>query len=385
MSLKRAVLEGLTCTYARLCGKSSREPDVSRIFVLRNNDLGDVMLVTPLLHVLRKSFPESHIGIGVGSWATSLLANNPDVDEVITLDAPWHNKTICEVPWNSPAGLKRALKFIRSSPQIEALRTGQFTVGIDVLGSPYGSMLMVAAGIPYRLGVKGYAGGHSACQVALPFDPDAQVGRFALGFAEKLGATLPEGPVRPRLYLSSEEQGRASKRWAEAEDAALTCRNDTQTDKPLRILVAPGAGFAKKRWPTEHFAALCQIISDTVPEAIIVVGSEADKPMGERITAAVPNAKNLCGQVSLRDSFALTEQADLALTNSSLMMHVAGAFSTNNAVLLGPAYESARAHAKQWGYPETCLVLGPEANHPAITSPEEAFDEIESAGWLQVD
>ncbi len=382
MSLKRAVLEGLTCAYARLRGQWPSEPDTARIFVLRNNDLGDVMLVTPLLHTLRQAFPQSYIAVGVGSWATSLLTNNPDVDEIIALDAPWHNKAICDVPWSSPAGLKRAINFIRCSPQVEALRTGKFTVGIDVLGSPYGSMLMVAAGIPFRLGVKGYAGGHSACQLAQPFDPDAQVGRFALGFAEKLGATLPDGPTRPRLYLSSEEKARATQRWAKAEEAAKAGRNDTQPGKPLRILVAPGAGLVEKRWPTEHFAALCKLISDKTKASIIVVGSEADKPMGEQIATAVPSAHNLCGAVSLRDSFALTEQADLALTNSSLMMHVAGAFSTHNAVLLGPAYDSAKAHAKQWGYPESCIVLGPEQEHPTITTPEEALDAIESAGWL---
>jgi hypothetical protein len=54
--------------------------------------------------------------------------------------------------------------------------------------------------MPFRPGVRGYAGGQSAASIAIPFSPDEHVGRMALRFAEVLGATmLPE--VRPQLFL----------------------------------------------------------------------------------------------------------------------------------------------------------------------------------------
>ena len=72
------------------------------VFVLRNNDLGDVLLVTPLLCGLRKAFPQARIFVGVGDWANELLAGNPDIDEVLPTNAPWHNKRNCRFPANSP-------------------------------------------------------------------------------------------------------------------------------------------------------------------------------------------------------------------------------------------------------------------------------------------
>ena len=64
-------------------------------FVLRNNDLGDVLVATPLLKGLKKAFPDSRVSIGVGDWAMPLLENNPYVDEIIPCNAPWHNKQNC--------------------------------------------------------------------------------------------------------------------------------------------------------------------------------------------------------------------------------------------------------------------------------------------------
>ena len=73
-----------------------------KIFVLRNNDLGDVLVTTPLIAGLRIAFPNCHIAIGVGQWAKPLLHQNPNLDQIISCDAPWHNKQNCMFPANSP-------------------------------------------------------------------------------------------------------------------------------------------------------------------------------------------------------------------------------------------------------------------------------------------
>ena len=60
----------------------------SSIFVLRNNDLGDVLVTTPLLAGLRLAFPNAKVSIGVGKWARTLLEHNPDLDEIVDCNAP---------------------------------------------------------------------------------------------------------------------------------------------------------------------------------------------------------------------------------------------------------------------------------------------------------
>src|SRR6202035_3183521 len=131
------------------------------ILVLRNNDLGDLVTVTPLFQVLRSAFPEAHIVAAVCSWAKDILKNNPYISEVIDCNAPWHNHRA------GSKSLIRPLKYIFQSPEMKRLQSENFDVCIDVVGSQFGSLLMMKLGIPIRVGRKGYAGGHTGATLYL--------------------------------------------------------------------------------------------------------------------------------------------------------------------------------------------------------------------------
>jgi ADP-heptose:LPS heptosyltransferase len=47
--------------------------------------------------------------------------------------------------------------------------------------------------------------------------------------------------------------------------------------------------------------------------------------------------------------------ADFVVCNTSLSMHLAGAFKIPALTLLGEWYDSAELHQKQWGYPESTI------------------------------
>jgi ADP-heptose:LPS heptosyltransferase len=55
----------------------------------------------------------------------------------------------------------------------------------------------------------------------------------------------------------------------------------------------------------------------------------------------------------------MVSQSDFVITNTSLCMHLAGAFEVPSLTLLGDWYDSAKLHHEQWGYPEG-KVLGKE-------------------------
>jgi heptosyltransferase-2 len=308
------------------------------IFVLRNNDIGDLLVVTPLFAALRRRFPSARIVAGVGSWNIDVLRDNPNVDEILPVNAPWHNQQL------RPQGLASALRYIAGSSEAEALAQAACDIGIDVLGSPQGSLLLMRARIPWRLGVRGYAGGDSAAQQCVVFDGHEHVGRAALRFAELLGATaLPEN--RPQLFLPAkvEEHG--------------------------AIVVAPGGGFPEKRWPLPSFAALLDRLA---PRRVIVIGGDGDRVLGAELAAGRVHVEDRTGRATLRETFAIIADAQAVICNSSMAMHAAAAFRKPCAVLLGAHFSDADQHAAQWAYPET-RVLGRTAGHPAIWTPEEAW------------
>ena len=335
------------------------------VFVLRNNDLGDVLLTTPLLHGLRKAFPLSKISIGVGDWAKDLLKNNPDVDHVHYVNAPWHNKQNCRYPANSPRTFLEGMLYILLSKEVRILRKKDFSHGIDVLGSRQGSWLLLRAGIPNGYGVKGYAGGHNWCKAHIEFKEDQNVAQAALKFLGLMNADCDVEP-RPKILLSDEEIKWGERRWEE------------NNAKGKRIVIAPGAGFPEKNWGNDHYTALGKMIADRTSHQVLIVGDAGDRDKIKLSgTVEGKNVKCLCGETSIRETAAIIRASNLTITNSSVAMHLAAAFEIPTIVCLGNAYDSANLHHSQWGYPES-TILGKEVSQHKNQLPKanDIFDLV---------
>lgn len=354
MSGKRLIADRLLDLMSKVIVSDQRQPDKSRsIFILRNNDIGDLLVITPLFEVLKKQFPDAHIVVGVGNWNLETLKLNPYISEILPINAPWHNKFIPDQNlWN-------ALNYIVFSPESQELAKRCFDIGIDVLGSYFGSLLMMRSGISYRLGVKGYAGGHTVVQQYVEYNEYEQVGRSALRFAELLGATeLPE--CRPQIFLSASEVEAGQRRWS---------MKTYTTEK--RIVIGPGGGFPEKCWPLENYAELVKMLTEIGNLEVIIIGGKQDREAGKQLANLSPLVKSLAGDLTLRESFALVAAADLVICNSSMLMHAAAAFSIPTVVLLGECFTSTKQHAAQWGYEGICHIFGKEGDRLEVYTPTE--------------
>ena len=332
------------------------------IFVLRNNDLGDVLVATPLLKGLKTANPSCKISIGVGDWAIPLLKNNPYVDEVIACNAPWHNKQNCKFPANSLKTFIAGFLYVLLSKETRYVTSKKFTHGIDVLGSRQGSWLMLRAMITNRLGVKGYAGGERWCTKYIDFKEESNVAEAALKFLKLMDAEVNIDP-RPSIYLTKNELAKAENSWGERPAGTK------------RIILAPGGGFPEKCWGDHNFTQLANLLIENTRYQICIIGSKEDK---KRISLNHGSqASNLCGELTLRQSSSMVSLADYVICNSSLCMHLAGAFKIPTLTLLGECFDSTELHQKQWGYPESS-VKGKELKDSLtnICTPSEAYEFI---------
>jgi len=361
MSLKRRVIDIFIWLLSWIVNKQNNNPPKpNSIFVLRNNDLGDLLIITPLFEALRRQFPDAHIVAGVGQWNIEILKLNPYISEILPVNAPWHNKFI---PKQS---LWDALNYIAFSSESEELANRRFDIGIDILGSYFGSLLMMRAGIPYRLGVRGYAGGHSATQQYVEYNDYEQVGRASLRFAELLGATeLPE--CRPQIFLSPSEREAGEHRWSQKGEGS---------NQQKRIVIGPGGGFVEKCWPLENYATLVKMLTAISNLEVIIVGGKQDREVGRQLAAISPLVRSLAADLTLRETFALVAAADLVVCNSSMLMHAAAAFWIPTVVLLGDCFSSTKQHAAQWGYEGICHIFGKEGERQEIYTPTEVMSIV---------
>ena len=312
------------------------------IFVLRNNDLGDVLVATPLLDALRRCFPSSRIAMGVGSWARPLLVGNPHLSWIETVDAPWFNKY-------ASGGALAALRFAWASSTVKRIRERRFDIGIDVLGSSWGALLLTRARIPRRLGTTDFAGGEAGFTDGQPYLPLEHVARGAMRFAQLLGAAeLPS--IRPQVFLSEDEVAAAELTW---HGASFADRRGA-----IRLLMAPGAGVPARAWPRDRFRELAGRLSGRKEVALMLIGGPKEAELCESVAGT--RVLSLAGRQSLREMIATVASSDVVICNSSLVLHAAAAFSKPCLVLLGSGFPSASDHQRQWGYDGLSVSLGPE-------------------------
>ena len=65
--------------------RSNGQPSVKRILLIKLRYLGDVVLSTPILPLLRKQFPEAKMTFLVNPGTAAVLQGNPYLDEVWVL------------------------------------------------------------------------------------------------------------------------------------------------------------------------------------------------------------------------------------------------------------------------------------------------------------
>ena len=70
------------------------ELDYKRIVVTFLMHLGDVILTTPFLEVLRKAAPHSHITYVIDEKLQQVMQYNPNIDELIVVDKKGRHNSI---------------------------------------------------------------------------------------------------------------------------------------------------------------------------------------------------------------------------------------------------------------------------------------------------
>jgi heptosyltransferase-2 len=399
-TLKQQALHGLIQTWARLQTKPPtqaaaphRDKEPGRILVLRNNDLGDVLTTTPLLKALRQLYPKAHIAAAVGPWAAPLLQHNPHVDAVLPVGAPWHNHhTGAKYPASSLLGFISALSYLVRSPEMIPVRQAAWDVGIDVLGSPQGTLLLLAARAQHRVGMAGYASDGTGLHAWAAFDPEQHVSANQLALAQALAQSLqhkktalgllpntaniantantPCSPT-PEVYLTAAERSWAQQRWQD-----LARGHSLGSGGPrFRLLLAPGGGYPQKCWPLGYFAELARCLGHTGRYQLVALGGGQDTRLIEHLAAYAPGAIVAAGPTSLREALALTASAQGVISNSSFVMHAAAAFEKPNLVLLGPDFNDAASHARLWGY-ATTRVLGKKSPQDHVPTPRAALKAL---------
>jgi lipopolysaccharide heptosyltransferase II len=282
-----------------------------RILCVRLDTLGDVLMTTPAVRALRGPDPGRRITLLTSPAGAEIAHLVPEIDAVITYDAPWVKSTASE----GTADAERAMAARLARHGFDAAVV--FTVYSQ---SPLpAAMLCHLADIPLRL-----AHCHeNPYRLLTDWVPDPEPDRIMRHEVRRqLDLVAAAGFTTGDEALSLAPPARARRR------AGAIVRALGLEDQGAWVVLHPGASAPSRRYPAEGFAAAGRKLAASGC-ALVFTGSGAEIALVDGIRAAMgAPSYSLAGRLGLGELAALIGLAPLVITNNTGPAHIAAAVGT---------------------------------------------------------
>jgi len=265
---------------------------VKKILVIGLSNIGDAVLTTPVIRVLRDNFPQAHLAVLVGPRAFSVFKNDQRIDKKIIYDKStyWKNK----------------LRLLNR------LRQDRYNLVVDLRNSAFAVLL----GARYHTSV------FRNPPKSLRHMKDRHLWKL-----KSLGMDIDEN-IGPSVAFSEDDQQNVQKMF-----------NKWQIKEGQKVIaVAPGARNMTKRWEKEKYRQLVKQLIKEYNAKIIMLGDAQDNLIAEEIIEQLkPLPLNACGKTTIGGLAFLLTKCKLLITNDSAPMHLGWAADTAVVAIFGPS------------------------------------------------
>ncbi len=312
------------------------------VLLIRLDNLGDVLLMTPAFHAVKVSLPEARLTLLTSPVGAQVGRLDPDIDEVIAYQAPWVD------PWHLlPHDSER------EQQMIERLRALHFD-GAIIFTSYHQSSLPAAylcylADIPLRAAAS--IDGAGSLLTTRHKHPERMMHEVERGL-DLVGAL---GMQTEEYYLSEDLSDRVGQTTRLPSESGVGDRNKKNDDLVLRVpdeasvalrarlnqqygerpllVVHPGCSMVARTYPWQMYVRVIDLLVVQLDAFVVVTGVEDEGALVSRVVKGVQPATRACvlplaGVLPFPQFCALLRQADVVITNNTGPMHVAAAVKT---------------------------------------------------------
>jgi ADP-heptose:LPS heptosyltransferase len=339
-----------------------------RILILAEGQLGDLLLLTPVLRSLKKSIPDCHLTVavvqrrsygGITSEPRSVLTEppSPGTSEVL-LRSPYVDQVLeIQRPLlRSLAGLAR----VRAELSIvRRLRSGNYQTVICCFAEDRFCVWAALSGAPVRVGQRDQALGWLLTVRPNIRKEEGGVMRYYCALAKAVGAEVDS--ERTEFPIPDDARERAARK-----------RKSVGLREGERFAVVhPGASGAYRVWPPERYAAVIDALWQQWEMKTLLCGTAFDTQTLEAVRnhCSVPVVEIALGE-SVAYSAAIMEGAAVCLSNNSGPRHLA--LSTGiPSLALAPRFDD-----RAWGlYGGVGEILTGNETCPVCTA-DRCFDRM---------
>ena len=274
-------------------------------------NLGDVVLVTSALDLIKKNFPETKITMLVKPVVKDAVIDNPVVDDVIVFDY---------------AARKSSLSATRK--MIAELKRRNFDLSISFDRKLRPALLVFLAGIKKRVGATKILDDKKSRVTLLYTD----VVKISYDLDKNLQAESYQEIVRQFFKIEGHGEPQFPKKTSPVAERLLS---QIPADK-LKIALCVKGTFPLKTYPKEYFAAVVKNLREKFPAEFFIVGAPSDKNYADEVIAEIGGGvRNFCGETSLTDLAEIFRRSDLFITVDTGATHIAATTKIKMVVMYG--------------------------------------------------
>jgi len=334
-----------------------------RILLVKLSAIGDVIQTIPLLHALRRRYPQARIDWLSKPTPASFLKTLPGVDDVLTYGE--HHTEAPQYNWDGIKHFGRLIRDRRFLAMLSRLRSTRYDLVVDMQGQMRSGFVTAMTRAPVRIGFE-----RPRRELK-----DAEREKYPAGFIERSWTGAREGAwlaythhVRlPTLALHPVDRNllvgdmlgipSAPPDFSMGTDAVAEIGVDRllhefgvdQTIAP--VLMTPAALWETKRWRPEHFAAVARhFLARGRP--VLLAGAPNEVEECRSIAEAAPGTILVAGRTTLSELSGLMRRAAIVLANDSGPLHLAAALGRPVTSVFGPTNP---LWVGPYGHPEAVL------------------------------
>ncbi len=307
-----------------------------RVLVVCPSWVGDVVMATPALRLIRAKLRGAYIGLLVRPGLDEVLAGSDLFDEIHVDRARGLMGPKRVAARIRPRRYDAALLFTNSFSTALITRLAFIPRRVGYDRDARGMLLTDRVPLPRAAvgGVnspEGSSATYARCVPMVDYYLHAARRLLDIGYEPHLEPT-------PKLELAvTDEQDAAARAVLDA--CGVPMHGDTY--EPFAV-VNPGANNEAKRWPAERFARLAEHVVERFGWRVLVNGSPTERELVERVVAGVQEthrervASLTEAGVTLSSLKGVLKRAGLMVTNDTGPRHIALAFGVPTVSLFGP-------------------------------------------------
>lgn len=287
---------------------------LERILIIRLDNIGDLVMLSPSVRALRARCPQATITLLCSRAGAQVAPLIPDIDEVIIERVVWQDAF-----GDLPLDPSREIELVA---RLAEYRFDAAFIFTSFSQSPYPpAYACYLAGIPIRVGQTEHFGGSLLSHWVTPPPPSTHQALRNCNLLQEVGIEIEDPSLA--LTLPSDVEGAVDEilRSVEIEGAY--------------IALAPGASCAARRYGEERFLEVARLLNRATEIPVAILGSERETELVAALTrTSLPEGViSLVGRSSVPEFAGLLKRASFVIGNDSSAMHFADAFERPMVIL----------------------------------------------------